>query len=127
MTTFNRKAQNFSFSNLPASFYRNTGLGNFLLFKSPTRKTFDNQFFPIFYSETWGDYWGYFVFVREKTLFGKAGNQSEITPYLGHVNLASVFPSLLMLGGLLLGLDTPRNRYSKAGQIPGSLQIHFSH
>lgn len=103
-TTFNRKTQSFSFANQPASFYRNTGLGNFLLFKSPTRRTFDNQFFPIFYSETWGDYWGYFVFVREKTLFGDATNKSEITPYLGRINLTSTFPSLIMLAGIVMGI-----------------------
>jgi len=102
--TFNRKTQDFSFSNQPLSFYRNTGLGNLLLFKSPTRKTFDNQFIPIFYSEIWGDYWGYFVFIREKTLFGASANHAEITPYLGRVNLASTLPFLLMIGGGATGL-----------------------
>jgi hypothetical protein len=107
-TIFNRKTLEFSFANQPLSFYRNTGLGNLLLFKLPTRKTFDNQLFPIFYSEVWGDYWGYFVFVREKTLFGDSANQAEITPYLGRVNFASIIPSIFMITGLIFGLASMR-------------------
>lgn len=64
-TAFNVDAQTFSFSNQPFSFYRNTGFKDFLLFKSPTRKTFDNQFFPVFYSEIWGDYWGFFTYISK--------------------------------------------------------------
>lgn len=50
LLTFNRSPQAFSFSNQPPSFYRQSGLSNLMLFKSPTRPTFENQFFPILYS-----------------------------------------------------------------------------
>jgi len=75
-----------------------------MLFKSPTRNTFNDQIIPIFYSETWGDYWGFFVFIRSKSAYGAYGNIDSITPYLGRVNLVSLFPSLLLLGGVGLGI-----------------------
>lgn len=93
----------FSFSNQPLSFYRNTGIGNFSLFRSPTRKTFNNELIPIFYSETWGDYWGYFVFRREGILEYKS-NQAAINPYLGNVNLVSLIPSFIFAIGMIFGL-----------------------
>jgi 4-amino-4-deoxy-L-arabinose transferase-like glycosyltransferase len=49
----------FRLSNQPRSFY--VGLGLPQLFEHPVRDAFPNQFLPIFYSELWGDYWGYFV------------------------------------------------------------------
>ena len=101
---FNKETKDFSFANQPASFYRTTGLKHLMLFRSPTRKTFDNLLLPIFYSDTWGDYWGYFVFVRDKSLFAACANKPEITSYLGRVNAASLAPSLLMAGGMLLGI-----------------------
>lgn len=100
---FNRDAQPFSFSNQPATFYRNIGLKNLLLFKAPVRGSFDNRLFPIFYSEMWGDYWGYFVFIQDRFTLGRLGygNSEQITPYLGRVNAASIFPSLILFGGVL--------------------------
>lgn len=104
-TAFNRNTKGFSFSNQPDSFYRTTGLKNLALFKTPTRNTFNNTFIPIFYSEVWGDYWGYFVFIRDKSYLAVngVGNQAQITPYLGRVNAVSVYPTLIMLGGVLVG------------------------
>jgi hypothetical protein len=101
-TAYALRSKTFSFSNQPLSFYRNIGIRNFLLFRSPTRKTFNNQFFPIFYSETWGDYWGYLTFRREGVLWYKS-NQAEINPYLGRVNFVSFFPSLILATGAVLG------------------------
>ncbi len=102
-TPYAIRPRTFSFSNQPLSFYRNTGIGNSLLFRSPTRKTFNNQFIPIFYSETWGDYWGYFVFRREEILEYKS-NQAAINPYLGNVNLVSLIPSFIFAIGMIFGL-----------------------
>jgi len=102
-TAFNRSPQGFSFSNQPTVFYRNTGLKNLLLFKSPTRGTFNNQLIPIFYSDTWGDYWGHLVFIQDRSALGEMGygNIQQITPYLGRVNAVSLYPSLLFLAGIL--------------------------
>ncbi len=56
---FNRApAASFSFANQPTKFYLGTGGGK--LFSKPLRPSFSNQFFPVFYSEIWGDYWMYF-------------------------------------------------------------------
>ena len=102
-TSYAIRPRTFAFSNQPLSFYRNTGIGNFSLFRSPTRKTFNNELIPIFYSETWGDYWGYFVFRREGILEYKS-NQAAINPYLGRVNLVSLIPSLIFAIGMIFGL-----------------------
>jgi hypothetical protein len=104
-TAFNMNGRGFRLSNHPTSFYRSTGLERGLLFKVPVRKNFDNTFFPILYSDTWGDYWGYFVFVNEKSDRGLEGfsNRDIIAPYLGRVNLVSIYPSLLFGAGFLLG------------------------
>jgi hypothetical protein len=60
-TSFNRKPMpSFCLSNQPADFY--FSLGNGRLFTRPVNHAFPNQFLPIFYTETWGDYWGVFVF-----------------------------------------------------------------
>jgi hypothetical protein len=74
------------------------------LFRTPTRPTFDNQFFPIFYSEIWGDYWGYFTFVRNIPSLNFISNQNEINAYLGRVNLVSLVPTLILAFGTVLGM-----------------------
>ena len=56
MGQFNRRpAESFALSNQPQTFY--LGGSAQLLFNNPIRPNFPNQFFPIFYSELWGDYW----------------------------------------------------------------------
>jgi len=104
-TPYSLPKKSFSFSNEPLSFYKNIGLRNFALFTKPTRTTFDNQFIPTFYSDTWGDYWGYWVFLRDKPykIWPPAGNRDQINPVLGRVNLVSLIPTALFFGGLILG------------------------
>lgn len=103
MFAFNKSPLTFSFSNQPVSFYRHTGLQEFRLFKYPTRDTFNNQLFPIFYSEIWGDYWGYFVFIQDRSILGQMGygNKELVTPYLGRVNAVSLLPSLILFAGIV--------------------------
>jgi hypothetical protein len=112
-------AASFSFSNQPLQFY--IGLSPDLLFSKPVRPNFPNQLLPIFYSETWGDYWNYFTvyaidtresrFVSGSTLSRiiSEGNRPDwfktnhdtISNYLGRVNLISIFPSALAFIGIL--------------------------
>jgi hypothetical protein len=107
-TAFNQERQSFSFSNKPHSFYRSTGLADQQLFKDPLRPRFDNQFLPSLYSDLWGDYWGFFVYIRDNSYLGSVGlgNRTEMAPYLGRVNLAAVIPSLVFLGGALMGIGS---------------------
>lgn len=98
------KASGFSLSNQPLSFYRNLGISSFQIFRVPVRKTFDNQLIPLFYSDTWGDYWGYFTFIRGDPLYRNFVNKVEITPYLGRVNAVALLPSGIFAGSLLMGL-----------------------
>jgi hypothetical protein len=117
---FNRAAADqFSFSNQPRSFYLGRGSGN--LFTDPVRESFPRQFIPIFYSETWGDYWCYFsVFgwdSRESEYIAGdvltsyvsiapewlTTNRSAMGAYLGRVNLVSILPTLLAILGFCSG------------------------
>ncbi|HUH99120.1 MAG TPA: hypothetical protein VLZ89_17300 [Anaerolineales bacterium] len=86
------------------SFFRQTGLRNMELFQAPVRPVFDRQsFFAIIYSETWGDYWGYFTYIKPGFASNNTGNHDTMASYLGSVNLAATVPSALLLAGLLFG------------------------
>jgi len=99
---FNTASSGFSLSNHPLIFYIGTGLRNFALFTTPVEKHFSNMVLPTLYSDTWGDYYGYFTWV-EKSEMHFIANSSDMIPYLGRVNLVSIFPSLILLAGLLGG------------------------
>ncbi len=139
VTAFNRNPHaRFSFSNQPPEFY--TGLGFPELFTDPIRNAFPNQFIPIFYTETWGDYWGYFIVAGRDTrtnelLVGSyqqpqwakerppawfVTNKFEVTPYLGRVNIVSLLPTGIMLAGMILGLI---HLVRFMGQIPHPLPV----
>ena len=123
-TPFSTEARSFSFSNQPISFYRNLGISSFLLFRTPTRTTFDNQFIPLFYSDTWGDYWGYFTFIRGDPLYRHLGNKAEITPYLGRVNAVSILPSLIFAVSMVMGLIyTIKSLTKKSGNVESILVV----
>jgi hypothetical protein len=123
VTAFNREpAERFSLKNKPASFY--IGLGNGQLFRDPVRDSFNNQLFPILYSETWGDYWEFFLVYGKDLRTGKAvqgdrliraikenqspawlqTNRYEIASYLGRVNLVSLIPSAIAVTSFVLCL-----------------------
>jgi 4-amino-4-deoxy-L-arabinose transferase-like glycosyltransferase len=87
---------------------RKTRIKNFDLFKEPIRPNFKGELTPILYSDTWGDYWGFFTFIKEKSPYGDLGlgNSEEMGKYLGRVNFVSVLPTLfLAIGWLLAGLQ----------------------
>ncbi len=94
-TAFNMKSSGFSFSNQPTSFYLPFNSEASYLFKKPIRPYFSNQFFPIVYSDLWGDYWGYFVFTSRFLDIGR--NQLLIGDYLARVNIVSLIPSIILL------------------------------
>jgi len=91
ITAFNLETQGFSLSTLPYHFFRATGLGNFILFTNPVRPTFDFTFFPIMYSDTWGDYWAYFSVDLD------SNNADVMRSYLGFINLIAVLPTFLII------------------------------
>ncbi len=113
----------FSLFNQPPDFYMDLHLRD--LFSKPFRPAFDNRLWPILYSDTWGDYWGYFVVagarkasaVKWDPVWGRSligledrepspliwTNKATVLPYLGRVNLASTLPSLLLVLGLVMG------------------------
>ena len=117
-TTFNINSPGFSIFNQPPSFYFGTGLKNLLLFKTPVRPAFDRSWMPVFYSDIWGDYWCYFTCVINVTAPGMSLNREQISPYLGRVNLVSLFPSLLLLAGAGLGLFSLVRSFRRAKYDP---------
>ena len=116
--------EKFSLSNQSSKFYFDP-VALQKLFKNPIRPIFLNSFFPTFYSEFWGDYLCYFIvygrnikkgdFISGLTLAKVIAtddyqswlktNRKTVKKYLGRVNLISLFPSAIMLAGLILGMS----------------------
>lgn len=103
--------------NQAPSFYFGTGDGQ--LFTLPLRPAFPNQLVPIFYAETWGDYWQYFVVwgrTPQRVLSGQylegtlhrapervVTNRPEMGRYLGRVARLALLPSAVLLAGFCYG------------------------
>ena len=98
-TAFNIKNSGFKLSNQPLSFYIPQGPEVGMVFTKPIRPFFENQFFPVLYSDLWGDYWGYFTFTSRALDVGK--NQLLIGDYLARVNILSLIPTLLLIIGVI--------------------------
>lgn len=117
VTAFNRGP--IGVENLSPSFF--TGMGDINLFTNPIRPSYTDQFWPIMHSEIWGDYWGYFsIYARNKNTgdYQLGWDLAELTHplrkiqtnkftfnrYLGRVNAISLFPSVLLIIGLIYGI-----------------------
>lgn len=98
-TAFNMNPSSFNISNQPLDFYLINKNDFINIFNKPIRPNLNNNFLSIFYSDAWGDYWGYFVFTSRFIDIGR--NQLLIGDYLARVNLVSLFPTLLITIGLL--------------------------
>ncbi len=96
ITAFNREPLPFNFSNQSTSFYFDLALVD--IFTRPIRGfSLENKLFPILYSETWGDYFGYFLITHAK---GGLEANYGLVPYLGRVNLLAIIPTLLFIFGI---------------------------
>ena len=104
----------FNISKKPTNYYYDiTKLFSFentlpYIFTNPIRPYFENQFFPIIYSDTWGDYWGYFVFTSRFVDIGI--DQFLIGNYLGRVNLVSIITSILLFIGVFYSYFLFKNK-----------------
>ena len=119
---FNKeRASDFSLRNQPLSFY--FGIGGEDLFTHPIRPAFEGQFMPIFYSDAWGDYWGYFsVYGRDTRtetylagveLYNRVArgndptwletNLGSMSEFLGRVNRIALYPTFLGLASAIYG------------------------
>lgn len=102
---FNQQPSNMSVKQM-YTLFRQSYLKDYELFTDPVDPHFDNSFFPVLYSDTWGDYWGFFTYIKPKSSFGENGfsNQRTILPYLGKVNIAALLPSAILLFGVIYAL-----------------------
>ena len=132
VTRYTKKPRpHFALSNQPAEFYFGLGKGN--TFDDPIRDSLGNHFVPIFYSDIWGDYWAYFLIYGTDTRTDKLAcwhvkmrprwlsthtwfetNRYTINSYLGMVNRLAVFPSVLALASVGLGVVS-LTRFSLTG------------
>lgn len=142
MTAFNRESEGeFTLRNKPASFY--LGIGNGYLFTDPVRDSFDRQLLPILYSETWGDYWEYFLVYGKDIQTGDpvqggllhlalqkedwqtsiTSNRYAINRYLGRVNLVSVLPTAIAVASVIWGLAIMLRAWLAAPKEPAAPHI----
>ena len=92
------EATKFSIYNQPLNFYVPSLDQLIYIFTKPIRGfSLENKLFPILYSETWGDYFGYFLITHAK---GGLEANYELVPYLGRVNLLAIIPTFLFILGI---------------------------
>lgn len=81
------------------------GLGSGTLFSAPFRSTRMEQIIPIFYSEMWGDFGGFwFIPVLEFSVW-TSSPPAEMVAYLGRVNVMGLLPTTLLVVSLLYGIN----------------------
>lgn len=105
------------------TYYLELGLDR--VFTDPIRSTLTVRAIPMLYSDTWGDYWAYFTVWGRDTRTNRfvygvyldnsrlapedladpnshlESNRFEINEYLARVNIVSLLPSAILLGGLV--------------------------
>lgn len=108
----------------PAEFYTRTGWP--AIVTAPFREAFSPGdearpwLWPVLYSETWGDYWGYWVVRGRDPETGawvsgepladlvardpRATNRDATAPYLGRVNAVALVPTAILAVGLIAGI-----------------------
>ncbi len=77
-----------------------TGTGNGWLFTYPLTPAYDGEVLPIFYTEIWGDYFGYWYLQRPDVPARFAPNALA---YPGLINLVSTVPTLVLAAGFIFG------------------------
>ena len=119
LTAFDRAAQRPSAQNTSALLGLDSN--SVKLFSDPIRPSLGGHLLPIFYADTWGDYWGYFLVyarnvhtgdLQDGVLFQKFTTPTQFVPnlstnrftinrYLAALNLFDLIPSLLFVGGFI--------------------------
>ena len=118
IAAFNKKTKPFRLSNHGVSFYTSPCYPE--VFTWPLRDACHGHLWPILYTDTWGDYWHYFLvrgtdpdtgeLVSGRELFRELrkdpsfpSNRASMAVYLGRVNLTALLPSALALLGFVVG------------------------
>lgn len=117
------------------TYYLELGLDK--VFSDPIRGSLTVRAIPILYADTWGDYWAYFTVWGRNTLTNRfvygvyldssrltpaeladpdrhfESNRFEIQEYLARVNVASLLPSMILLGGLVAAAPLVGSLFSR--------------
>lgn len=80
------------------------GLGSGKLFTEAFRSSRIRQIIPIFYSDTWGDYWGHYYLASVDFSVWSARPPEPAIAYLSRANLVSLAPTIILLFGLGVGI-----------------------
>ena len=95
-----REKAEFNLNNHKTEYY--FGLGLESLFSAPTKYNFDVKMLPILYSDTWGDYWGYYSYDRKN--FDDEIYMEQINNKLSIINLKALLPASILIFGLVFTL-----------------------
>ncbi len=84
---------------------------------APVAWLLEHRFWPILYSEIWGDYYGYWFYPRQTNLSEETLRSGSVPDYssLGRANLAGLIPTVFLLTAIALTLprrdDDPRGAW----------------
>lgn len=106
LAPYPREKAEFNFKNHNTEYYFSLGLES--LFSTPTKYNFDSKMLPILYSDTWGDYWGYYSYDRTK--FDDKIYIQQVNNKLSIMNLKSLLPASILIFGFLF---TIKNIFGK--------------
>ncbi len=93
------------------------------LFSDPVRPSLGGRLLPIFYADTWGDYWGYFLIYARNVNTGQFSdgntfqkltapaqfgpaletNRFTFNHFLGALNVLDLLPSAILIASFLFG------------------------
>jgi hypothetical protein len=80
------------------------GMGSATLFSEPFRTTRIAQIVPIFYSELWGDFGGFWYVPVLAFDIWTSSAPPQLIDYLARVSVAGLLPTTLLVSGILIGI-----------------------
>ena len=97
VVSFPRESAGFEFSNHEKGYYTNFDLQE--VYKNPIKYHNEPRLLQILYTDTWGDYWGYFSFDRSES--ENLQHMKTVIKKLSRVMIYSLVPSIIFIAGFL--------------------------
>ena len=95
VVSFPRESAGFEFSNHEKGYYTNFDLQE--VYKNPIKYHNEPRLLQILYTDTWGDYWGYFSFDRSES--ENLQHMKTVIKKLSRVMIYSLVPSIIFIAG----------------------------